>query len=353
MDYTTDNPQKLGYRMPAEWENHAATWLSWPHQKEDWPCKFQPIPWVYAEIIRHIAAHEVVKLVIPSNEHKVKIRKILQSSGVLLKNVQFFVARTNRSWIRDYGPIYITAEKGHKALLDFRFNAWAKYSNWKNDDAIPGLVSKKFKTPSMQPNWGGVRAVLEGGSIDVDGLGTMLTTEECLLSKIQERNPGFGRKDYEELFHRYLGINKVVWLNRGIAGDDTHGHVDDLARFVSPAKVLLAVEEDRKDENYEHLQENFQKLKNATDARGKKIEVIPLPMPAPVVFEGQRLPASYANFYIANGIVLVPTFNDPKDRIALNIIAEHFPGRKVVGIHSVDLVWGLGTLHCLSQQEPA
>lgn len=353
MECKQDDIATLGFRMPAEWESHLGTWLSWPHQKGDWPGKFPPIAWVYAEIIRHLARHEVVNLVVPDVENRTRIRKILQSAQVDLSRVQFFIAKTDRSWIRDYGPIFVSHPEGKKGLLDFRFNAWAKYSNWKKDDTIPSLIAKKFKTPSWQPGWNGVRAVLEGGSIDVDGLGTMLTTEECLLSKVQERNPGFCQGDYEDLFQRYLGIKKVIWLDRGIAGDDTHGHVDDLARFVAPGKVVLVVEENKRDENYEPLRENLKRLKLATDARGRKLEVIPLPMPSPVVFEGQRLPASYANFYIANGIVLVPTFNDPKDRVALNILADLFPDREVVGIHSVDLVWGLGTLHCLSQQEPA
>ena len=238
-------------------------------------------------------------------------------------------------------------------MLDWHFNAWAKYDNWKNDDQVPARVAHATDLPIRQPMFNGKRIVLEGGSIEVNGSGLLLTTEECLLSEIQCRNPGMTRADYENVFAEYLGIKKVLWLNRGIAGDDTHGHIDDLARFVAPKRIVLAVESNPAEENYQPLQENLERFRGMTDLDGSKLEVIPLPMPAPVVFDGQRLPASYANFYIANGLVLVPTFNDVNDRKALGILAELFPERDVIGIHCGDLVYGLGTLHCMTQQEPA
>jgi len=243
----------------------------------------------------------------------------------------------------------MTAKK--RVLLDWHFNAWAKYDNWKHDDKIPACVEKFLKLPRIQPIYKNKRVVLEGGSIDVNGKGTLITTEECLLSKIQCRNPGFKRDDYEKIFSQYLGISNVIWLENGIVGDDTHGHVDDITRFVNATTVVTAVEKDKSDPNHPLLRENVKRLKAARDQSGKQLNVVELPMPKPVIFEGQRLPASYANFLIANDLVLVPTFNDPNDRIALNILAELFPKQDVVGIYSSDFVWGLGTIHCASQQE--
>ncbi|QVL32984.1 agmatine deiminase family protein [Telmatocola sphagniphila] len=342
----TDTPAGLGYRMPAEWEPHAATWIAWPHQKSDWPGKIAPIPWVYTEIVRHLHQSEKVNLLVADSRMEAAARRYLLKGGVDLTKVHFWQQPTNRVWTRDYGPIFVVNDKHQKGMLDWRFNAWAKYPDWKQDDAIPGKLNKKLKLPAWQPFCHDKRVVLEGGSIDPNGKGMLLTTEECLLSPVQERNPGMNRADYEKVFHDYLGIKKVIWLNQGIVGDDTHGHVDDLARFVNAKSIVTIREPNAADPNHAILEENWDRLKYT------KLDIIALPMPEPVVFNGQRLPASYANFYIANTVVLVPTFNDPNDREALGILAELFPDRKVVGIHAVDLVWGLGTLHCMTQQEP-
>jgi len=339
----------MNYRMPAEWEPHAATWLAWPHQPTDWPGKFEPIAWVYADIIRHLSRSEPVRLIVPGDGGIA--RKCLERAHVDLAEVEFWTLPTDRSWIRDYGPIYVRDEHQQRMMLDFHFNAWAKYDNWQADDAIPAAIATRQNTKAIQPMWQNRRIVLEGGSIDVNGQGLLLTTEECLLSSEQERNPGMTRSDYEAMFTQYLGIEQVIWLNCGIVGDDTHGHVDDIARFVHPMTVVTVLESNPQDANFDLLHENLERLK-AVRIGGKRLEIIALPMPRPIVFEGQALPASYANFYIGNHVVLMPTFNDPNDRIALNILTDMFPERQVIGIHAVDLVWGLGTLHCLSQQEP-
>jgi agmatine deiminase len=341
------------FRMPAEWEPHRATWLAWPHRRSDWPGKFRVIPHVYGEIVRLLSKHEAVHIVVNSEVERDAAKRILRKYLPKLANVHWEVFETDRSWLRDSGPIFAIDSGGVKTALDWRFNAWAKYDDWTHDDRLPAFVANQRKSATVQPKHGEHRIVLEGGSIDVNGAGLMLTTEECLLSTVQQRNPSFERADYEAAFHKFLGVQKVLWLNQGIAGDDTHGHVDDLARFVGPRTVVIVVEENPADVNYVPLQENLERLRGFTDLDGNKLEVVPLPMPRPVIYAGQRLPASYANFYIANGLVLVPTFNDPADRVALGILAELFPNREVVGIHSVDLVWGLGTLHCMTQQEPA
>ncbi len=342
----------LQLRMPAEWEKHEATLLAWPHHKNDWPGKFEPIPWVYGEIIRYLTKHERVRLLVQNEKEKTKAADILERAGVDMGKVDFYVTSTNRVWLRDCGPIFVRDAASKKAMLDFRFNAWAKYSNHHLDDKVPAKLNEHLKLERIQPMHKDRRIVLEGGAIDVNGKGTLLTTEECLLSKVQCRNPGFAREDYEEIFAKYLGIEQVVWLGNGITGDDTHGHVDDLARFVNPTTVVTVIEKNKRDANYAPLQDNLKRLKSARDQNGKKLTVVELPMPKPLMFEGQRLPASYANFYIADKLVLMPTFNDPADRMALSILVECFPGREVVGIHAVDLVWGFGTLHCMSQQEP-
>ena len=342
-----------GFRMPAEWEPHSGTWLAWPHEESDWPGKLAAIPWVYAEIIRHLHRHEQVQLLVNNSANESAARDALNKAGVDLNRVSFYTWSTDRVWTRDSGPTFLLGPNDQKGLLDWRFNAWAKYPNWQNDDAIPLHVAYVTGYPMWRPVWNGRRIVLEGGSIEVNGCGLLLTTEECLLSDVQCRNPGMSRADYERVFADYLGVKKVLWLNRGIAGDDTHGHIDDLARFVAPRRVVTVVESNPAEENYVPLQVNLDRLRGMADVDESKLEVIPLPMPAPVVFDGQRLPASYANFYIANGLVLVPTFNDVNDRKALGILAELFPDREVVGIHAVDLVYGLGTLHCMTQQEPA
>lgn len=349
----TDLPAKQGFRMPAEWERHAATWLAWPHRESDWPGKFEVTPWVYAEIVRILSQQEPVNLLIRDASEAETVRDILNRAGADLTQVRLWPKPTDRSWMRDSGPIFVVDDRGSKAVLDWHFNGWAKYPDWPADDLVPEFVANQFQLDRWQPMHRGRRVVLEGGSIDVNGNGLMLTTEECLLSEIQERNPTFDRADYERVFADYLRVNKVIWLNRGVAGDDTHGHVDDLARFVNARTAVTVVERDERDENFAPLQENWDRLKSATDLDGKSLEIVPLPMPKAVWFDGTRLPASYANFYIANGVVIVPTFNDPADRVALGTLAELFPDREVVGIHCVDLVWGLGTLHCMTQQEPA
>ena len=343
--------------MPAEWERHEATWLAWPHNPDDWPGKFQAIPWLYAEIVRLLAAHERVHILVNDVKAEERARSILDRAGAKLNQVSFHRWPTNRVWTRDSGPIFVRNGAGRLALTNWHFNAWAKYPDWQLDDQVPERVADLLKAPAWEPlvdleSGGTKRLVLEGGSIDTNGGGILLTTEECLLSKVQERNPGVGRERLEQAFHDFLGIDQVIWLNRGIAGDDTHGHVDDISRFVAPDTIVTALEPDTRDANHEPLAENLQRLRAARTLNGKQFTLVELPLPRPVVFRGQRLPASYANFYLANGIVLVPTFNDRNDRVALNILAQVFPGREVIGIHSVDLVWGLGTLHCMTQQEP-
>lgn len=338
--------------MPAEWEPHAATWLAWPHKRTDWPGRFGPIRWVYVEIIRALTRHEPVNLVVRGPKMREAAASRLALAGIDPKMVRFHELPTDRSWLRDSGPIFVVNGKGDRIALDWRFNAWAKYDDWKQDDLLPAFAAKQLGVLAMQPVHNGHRVVLEGGSIDVNGRGLMLTTEECLLSKVQERNPPFGRAEYERTFANWLGVKQVLWLNQGIAGDDTHGHVDDLARFVNANTIVCVEEKNPADANYAPLQANLERLRGLDSSVGK-LEVIPLPMPAPVVFDGLRLPLSYANFYIANGIVIVPTFNDVKDRTALGILADLFPDREVVGIHCGDLIWGLGTLHCMTQQEPA
>jgi len=350
--------------MPAEWEPHDATWLAWPHFKRDWPGKFEPIPWVYAEILRHLSRHERVELIVNNADSEKRARKTLKLANVLNKNIRFHRWPTNRVWTRDSGCTFTVdgatgvsarqAERSSAPLqaTKWRFNAWAKYPNYRHDDKIGSLMAKAAGAEEIRAHHADTPVVLEGGSIEVNGRGTLITTEECLLSRVQQRNPGFRREDYEQVFANYLGIRHVIWLGRGIAGDDTHGHIDDITRFVSPSKIVTMVEPNRKDKNHNPLAENLRRLKSATDQDGKRFEVVEMLMPAPVVFEGRRLPASYGNFYIANGIVLVPVFNDPNDRIALNILAQLFPSREIIPIYSGDLIWGFGALHCMTQQQP-
>lgn len=346
-------------RMPAEWEPHAATWLAWPHFKGDWPGKFAPIPWVYAEIIRNLARHERVELIVQNQPAEKQVRKILARANALSSQVKFHHWQTDRVWTRDSGCTFVKSRKDgsrSSALLGavtWRFNAWSKYPNWKRDEKIGSLMAGAARAAEVPAVHEGARVVLEGGSIDANGRGTLLTTEECLLSSTQQRNAGMKRADYEKVFAKYLGIRKVIWLGQGIVGDDTHGHVDDISRFVAPRTVLTMVERNRKDANHRPLRENLKRLRTATDQDGMKLEVIELPMPSAVSFEGRRLPASYGNFYIANGVVLVPVFNDANDRVALNTLSELFPGREVIPIYSGDLIWGFGAMHCMTQQQPA
>ena len=448
----------MNLRMPAEWEPHEATWLGWPHELTDWPGKFAPIPWAFAEIVRHLARVERVFLLVENREAEARVKAILRKSGVALDAITFFHVPTDRGWMRDSGPISVVgceadvecggspplsgaraknlsssersaasaeqreilraktmgpqddgvtsapytqhpapSSQAGGALLNFAFNGWAKYDDHKKDAKVVGrvaaLLDAAMQRDSKQlpgggrlakdlrraqhgsaarttsavplrepgaarakrvilPEHKGKRVVLEGGAIDVNGRGTLLTTEECLLSRVQERNPGFTRDDYAEIFRRYLGVTNVLWLRNGIAGDDTHGHVDDLARFVDPSTVVTVIENDPAEANYAPLQENLALLREMKDQDGCPLRVETLPMPEPVWFDGQRLPASYANFYIANKIVLVPTFNDPADRVALATLAALFPGREIVPIYCRDLVLGLGTIHCMTQQLP-
>jgi agmatine deiminase len=326
-------PRRRGFRMPAEWEPHEATWISWPHNREDWPGRFTPIPWVYGEIVRKLAAVERVRILVQNRAFETQARRVLEKVGANLDAVEFFPRETDRVWTRDYCPLFVKNRRGEIALTAWRFNAWAKYDDWHKDATIPAFLGKRLKLPVFTPE-----IVLEGGSIDVNGQGLLLTTEECLLSPVQARNPELGRVEIERRLCEYLGVASVIWLKNGIAGDDTHGHVDDLARFVNAETVALCAESDPAD---------------AATLRAAGLKVVKLPMPRPLWFDGRQLPASYANFYIANGLVLVPTFNDPNDRTALTILARQFPDREVVGINCTDLIWGLGALHCMTQQQPA
>ena len=376
------------FRMPAEWEAHASTWLAWPHYKLDWPGKLEAIPWVYAEIVRYLSRRERVEIIVKDAAAERLARKTLKRAHALNDGVGFHRWPTDRVWTRDSGCAFVwpsgvatglskTPEAGGAAAgtaaspqieesggtgffagaarlsaVTWRFNAWAKYPNWRRDQNIAGLMAKAAGANEIQPEFKGRRVVLEGGSIDVNGCGTILTTEECLLSRVQQRNPGMKKADYERIFAVYLGAPQVIWLGSGIVGDDTHGHVDDITRFVSPDTVVTSVEADPKSENYQQLRENIRRLRDATTESGKPLATIDLPMPAPLYFDGRRLPASYANFYMANGIVLVPVFNDPNDRVALDILADIFPDRDVVGIYCGDLIWGFGAIHCMTQQQP-
>jgi agmatine deiminase len=358
-----ESPATLGYRMPAEWEEHTATWIAWPHNRDDWPGKFGPIAWVYTEIVRYLSRAEKVCIVVRGGQMKNEVSDRLDAVGANLDAIQFYKAATDRSWLRDTAGTFVvstaSASVDHDlvGLVDWRFNGWAKYENHNRDNRLSRRLAKWLTVPRWTPRveQGGrrVRLVMEGGAFDVNGQGTLLTTEECVLSEMQARNPGVSRTELEHVFADYLAARHVVWLGRGIDGDDTHGHVDDLARFVGARTVVTVVERRAGDPNHEPLRENLRRLHAASDQDGQPLEVVELPMPGPVVFQGQRLPASYANFYIANGLVLVPTFNDAADRIALDTLARLFSDRQVVGIHSIDLVLGLGTLHCLSQQQPA
>ena len=369
-------PGAQGYRMPAEWEPHESTWLAWPHFRADWPGKFEPIPWVYAEIVRNLARHECVDLVVNDASWEKRARAVLEKADALSENVRFHRWPTDRVWTRDSGCIFLTptltptANRAASGLLalHFQFNAWAKYLNYKFDEkngermarAAEARVVRPFVVDSfvlrpnvLRPNKDKRRVVLEGGSIDVNGCGTLLTTEECLLSNIQQRNPAMDRAAYEQMFADYLGVQSVIWLDSGITGDDTHGHVDDITRFVAPNTVVTMIEPNERSENYAALQVNLGRLKNARTSDGQKLDVVEIPMPRPVVFQGKQLPASYANFYIANGAVLVPVFNDPNDRIALNTLAELFSTHEIVPIYCGDLIWGFGAVHCMTQQQPS
>jgi len=344
--------------MPAEWEPHDATWIAWPHNRRDWPGKFAPVPWVYAEIVRHLSRVERVNILVNDEAAQMRAKRCLRKQGAVMDALSFWRIPTDRVWTRDFAPTFVVQESGGDAavaITNWRFNGWAKYDDCERDDAVTDRLARRLRLAQTKPVRadGRKRIVLEGGSIDVNGAGLMLTTEECLLSTVQQRNPGMSRGDLERAFADHLGVRKTIWLRNGIAGDDTHGHVDDLARFTDPRTIVVANEPDPADPNHKPLADNLALLREARDLGGRPLRVATLPMPAPVWFDGQRLPASYANFYIANGVVLVPTFNDPNDRVALTTLQKLFPSRRVTGICCTDLVLGLGTLHCMTQQQPS
>jgi agmatine deiminase len=343
----TDTPRSLGYRMPAEWEPHEATWLSWPHNPETWPGKMEPVPAIFADIVAGLCDGEEVRILTGDDELEQSARAALRARGCPESSVRFFRIPTNDAWMRDHGPIFVVHPRRGVALTDWKYNAWGgKYPPYDLDDQVPSRINQTLKRPIYASDM-----VLEGGSIDVDGAGTLLTTESCLLNP--NRNPGITKQAIEERLAECLGVTKVLWLGDGIAGDDTDGHVDDLTRFVAPGTVVTALEQDPADENFRALRENVERLRSMTDASGRPLEVVTLPMPPALHYENRRLPASYANFYIANRAVLVPVFGHPRDEIACATLAGLFPQRRIVPILSTDLVWGLGAVHCVTQQQPA
>jgi agmatine deiminase len=356
MPSSPKTPAALGFFMPAEWERHEATWLAWPHHATDWPGKLDTIRWVYGEMVRKIAAGEMVRMVVDSRKDEKIARAYLTRAGAGTGRVEFVTHPTNRGWTRDSGPIFVrrrSSRRTETAIVHFHFNAWAKYPDWKKDRRLPETAAKYLGKRLFDAQSDGTDFVLEGGGIDVNGRGTLITTEECYLDpKVQVRNPGMGRPEYEAVLQKYLGASNVLWLAGGVVGDDTHGHVDDICRFVNPTTLVLIRETNTSDINHRPLEENWERIQDFRLEDGSKPEVVALPMPAPLYFDGERLPASYANFYISNAAVIVPTFNDRNDRVALGILGDLFKDRPVIGIHAVDLVLGFGTLHCLTQQQP-
>lgn len=340
-------------RFPAEWEKQQGVLLCFPHNGKDWPGKFGAIQWAFVEFIKKVASVEQVLLLVVDEDQQAKVNEMLETAHVKMENVSYIFHKTNRSWMRDSGPIIVKNGDSREAL-NFNFNGWAKYKNYQLDRGVPAKVANFLKTPMTPVTYKGKPVILEGGAIDVNGKGTLLTSEECLMDqKTQVRNPGFTKADYEAIFKEYLGITNTIWVGDGIVGDDTHGHIDDLCRFVNANTIITVVEDDPNDSNYHMLQDNLNRLKAAKLEDGSTPNIVELPMPHRLDFEGLRIPASYANFLIINKCVLVPTFNDSNDRKALNIIADCFPDREVIGISAIDLIWGFGTLHCLSQQIPA
>ena len=341
------------YRLPAEWEPHDATWLVWPQNVSDWPGKFSRIERVYREIVSHLSESEKVRIIVDPGGTQKRAEGFLREELTDLGNVEFYECSTDRSWIRDSGPFFVRDDSGGLSVLDFGFNGWAKYPDWENDDMIPGFVAETLRLDSETPACVGKKIILEGGSIDVNGEGSLITTKQCLLSTDkQARNPSFGKNDYKAVFSEYFGATNVLWLNGGIEGDDTNGHVDDICRFTGPSTVVLCLENSVEDPNYRPLRENLEILQDLELEDGGKIEIVPLPMPSPLFFDGERLPATYANFYVSNEKVLVPIYNDPKDCEALGVLSELFPKRYVVGIDCIDLVWGFGAIHCMTKEEP-
>jgi agmatine deiminase len=350
-------PASLGFSMPAEWETHEATWLAWPHNPTDWPDKLETIRWVYGEMFRKIAPGETVRMLVDSRAEGKRAVEYFLRAGANTGTLECIVHPTNRGWTRDTGPVFVRRQVRRRletAIVHLHFNAWAKYPDRRKDRKVPDTAAKLLGKRIFDARANGAPFVLEGGGIEVNGRGSLITTEECYLDpKVQVRNPGLDRKGYEAALRANLGVTNVLWLSRGPAGDDTHGHVDDICRFVNAKTLVLIREENPKDVNYRALAENWERVRDFRLEDGAKPKVVALPMPAPLYFDGCRLPASYANFYISNAAVLVPTFNDPNDRVALGILGELFRDRPVVGIHAVDLVLGYGTLHCLTQQQPA
>ena len=335
--------------MPAEWEPHEATWLSWPHKEESWPGAFEPVPAIFVEITRHLAESELVRINVADQDAAARVRELLRRGGVNLDAVRFHLIPTNDAWARDHGPVYVIRETGglrERAIVDWGYNAWGnKYPPYDLDDVVPQRIAELSREVLFQPG-----IVMEGGSFDVNGRGTLLTTESCLLNP--NRNPDASREQIEWYLREYLGVNRILWLGEGIVGDDTDGHIDDLSRFVGPNTVITAIEADPTDENYIALRENLARLEAMTDQDGRKLRVVTMPMPGPIYFDGQRLPASYANFYIANCTVLLPTFGHENDVRAIEILQGLYPDRRVVRIDCTDLVWGLGAVHCVTQQQP-
>ena len=340
-------------RFPAEWEKQQGILLCFPHNGNDWPGKYEAIQWAFVEFIKKVTSFEEVVLVVADEKLKTKVIGMLEIAEVNIKAVSFIIHKNNRSWMRDSGPI-IVKNGTKKEALDFNFNGWAKYNNFQLDKWVPRMVAKFLDIPVQQVTYKGKPVIVEGGAIETNGKGTLITSEECLMHPtIQVRNQNFTKADYEAVFKEYLGITNVIWLGNGIEGDDTHGHIDDLCRFINENTVVTIVESDTKDSNYQPLQDNLKRLQNAKLENGKPLNIVELPMPKRIYFDGIVLPASYANFLILNKCVLVPTFNDSNDRVALNILADCFPDREIIGISAIDLIWGFGTLHCLSQQIPA
>jgi len=351
-------PGALGFAMPAEWERHEATWLGWPHNETDWPDKIDTICWVYGEMVRKISEGELVRILVRNKAEEKLARSYLNRARANLKNVQFIHHPTNRGWTRDSGPIFVkrkaAGKKSDTAIVHFHFNAWAKYNDWQKDRKVPETAARVLKKRLFNAECNGKDFVVEGGGIELNGSGTLLTTEECYQHpKIQVRNPGLTKEQYNDTFKKYLGVTNVIWLLNGPVGDDTHGHIDDICRFVNRNTVVLIKETNKRDINYKPLAENWERIRDLRLEDGSKPEVVPLPMPAPLYYGDWRLPASYANFYISNACVIVPTFNDVNDRVALGTLGELFKDRPVIGIHAVDLVLGFGSLHCLTQQQPA
>ncbi len=341
------SPASLGFRMPAEWENHVSTWFSWPHKEASWPGKFEPVPQVFVEMTKILSEYEFVNINIKDNEQLLSVTQLLLAANVNMTKVTLHVNPTNDAWCRDHGPIYIKNENGERAIVDWGYNAWGdKYPPYDADDAVPIIIAQKQNLKLYQPG-----IVMEGGSIEVNGKGTLLTSEACLLNP--NRNPHLNKAQIEGYLMAYLGVTNILWLGEGIIGDDTDGHIDDMTRFINPTTIVTAFEENQQDENYTILLENYERLLSMKDQDGKPFNIIKLPMPEPVYYEDVRLPASYANFLIANKCVLVPTYRSVNDQKAIDILQKHMPDRKIIGIDCTDLIWGLGAIHCVSQQEPA